>query len=271
MKSIDIDCLIGEVFCKFIDYAIEKSDSFMLARNNDCKVNYNRILESIIKEEKDLKQKGFLDKKNSKRICDEKDYCEKIKNDYCNSILNMLHPYEIRRRDYAVMWPLNVNSHPDSLFEFFDSINQPYNREDYLFHSIFLFKACKETGDIIKNVSTKMKDWDEPTHPKDLSFFKNGNCWLATCIHENMVFIILDNYEEYGFLEKMGIIFHEYDVDWNNDNLLTEEFFFESEPEREKDEDEDEGMDAETLREYIRNNQPETPVFAKYLKELGLQ
>ncbi|MCT1905452.1 MULTISPECIES: stage III sporulation protein AH [Oceanobacillus] len=49
---------------------------------------------------------------------------------------------------------------------------------------------------IIKEKVTSLYEWEMPEHPEDLSFFKNGEVWLATTSHEEECYIFPGSEEE---------------------------------------------------------------------------
>lgn len=72
-----------------------------------------------------------------------------------------------------------------------------------MFEIIFL-----KTNEKVKNylLSNKnMYNWLHPYYPEDLSFFKNGYCWLSTVSHEQECFINC-NEKEFVELKEIGLI-----------------------------------------------------------------
>ncbi len=52
-------------------------------------------------------------------------------------------------------------------------------------------------------------NWINPDYPEDISFFKNGYCWLYSVAHEEMCDIYCESNEEYEYLKSIGIEFFE--------------------------------------------------------------
>lgn len=49
--------------------------------------------------------------------------------------------------------------------------------------------------------------WLNPKYPEDISFFKNGYCWLYSVTHEKICNIYCENEQEYEYLKSIGIKF----------------------------------------------------------------
>lgn len=92
--------------------------------------------------------------------------------------------------------------------------NQRYGLEekdppgyDELFEVFFL-----KTNQLVKDyilTNRNLYQWLNPKYPEDISFFKNGYCWLYSVVHEEMCEIYCDNIKEYEYLKSLGIKFVE--------------------------------------------------------------
>lgn len=51
--------------------------------------------------------------------------------------------------------------------------------------------------------------WLNPKYPEDISFFKDGYCWLRSVSHEEICDIYCENEEEYEYLKSIGLRFLE--------------------------------------------------------------
>ena len=51
--------------------------------------------------------------------------------------------------------------------------------------------------------------WDFPDYPTDISFFKDGICWLNSITHEEICDIYVESEEEFNYLKSIGIVFLE--------------------------------------------------------------
>ncbi|KNE19368.1 hypothetical protein [Virgibacillus pantothenticus] len=60
------------------------------------------------------------------------------------------------------------------------------------------------TQDFIKNNVDSLYSWEQPELPEDLSFFKNGEVWLATSSHENECYIFPTNQNEIDNLQNIN-------------------------------------------------------------------
>jgi hypothetical protein len=47
--------------------------------------------------------------------------------------------------------------------------------------------------------------WDFPNYPTDISFFKDGVCWLNSITHEEICNICVESEEEFDYLRSIGI------------------------------------------------------------------
>lgn len=78
---------------------------------------------------------------------------------------------------------------------------------DELFEVLFL-----KTNQSVKEYMLTNKNlyqWLNPKYPEDISFFKNGYCWLYSVAHEEMCEIYCENIKEYEYLKSLGIKFFE--------------------------------------------------------------
>ncbi len=73
---------------------------------------------------------------------------------------------------------------------------------------ILFFKSSKEVKDYLL-CNKNLYNWLNPQYPEDISFFKNGYCWLYSVAHEEMCDIYCESNEEYEYLKSMGIEFFE--------------------------------------------------------------
>jgi len=90
--------------------------------------------------------------------------------------------------------------------------NCGYNEEDPagyedLFEVIF-FKTNNELKKYMLS-NTNLYKWLNPYYLEDVSFFKDGYCWLSSVAHENICAIFCENEEEYNYLKSIGIEFFE--------------------------------------------------------------
>ncbi len=78
---------------------------------------------------------------------------------------------------------------------------------DELFEVIFLKTVPELKEYVLENQD--LYAWLNPKYLEDISFFKNGYCWLYSIAHEKMCMIFCENEEEYIYLKSIGIEFAE--------------------------------------------------------------
>ncbi len=61
---------------------------------------------------------------------------------------------------------------------------------------VYYFKADEHAKTILKNMADSLFEFEMPSLPEDLSFFKNGEVWMATSSHEKQCFIYPQNQDE---------------------------------------------------------------------------
>lgn len=158
----------NEKYERLIKYAFQKSDAIMFVFRKDGFSN-----QQILKLEKtsnDLKTKF-------------KDYILKIRNG-----------------SYWVFTKVGYSQLGISSSEFKDPSNF-----DKLFKVLF-YKTNKELEEYVLS-NSNLYSWLNPDYPEDISFFKNGYCWLYSVAHEEMCDIYCENEEEYNYLKSIGIEF----------------------------------------------------------------
>lgn len=196
--------LHDDVYRRFIDYALNKSDSFMLVVRKH-KVNVNQINDEAFFQyykryfsDEQIKQ---MIKKNHIEI---ERMEEQAKEFYkTEEFLLKMNPYLIKKRHNA-NWPSG-------------NVIIPNGDEDF---EVLLYRVCKE----IKNYLLEVKniyDWFYPSYPEDLSFFKNNICWFSSCSHERRSFIYAHSLDEEQIYKSMGIFF--YSIEKTN-NIYKEDY-----------------------------------------------
>lgn len=73
---------------------------------------------------------------------------------------------------------------------------------------IALYKATDEIKEYLLS-NKEIYKWHYPKYPTDVSFFKNGKCWMHTIAHEEMLQIYYETEEEFNYLKSIGIKFLE--------------------------------------------------------------
>lgn len=77
------------------------------------------------------------------------------------------------------------------------------------FDDLFEVRYYKLTSNTQKYLLTNdsMYNWLNPKYPEDISFFKNGYCWLYSVSHEHICDIYCEDEEEYEYLKSIGVEF----------------------------------------------------------------
>jgi len=76
-----------------------------------------------------------------------------------------------------------------------------------LFDIYFLSTKSKIKEYLLKNKN--FYNWLNPKYPEDISFFKNGYCWLYSVSHEQFIEIYCEKEEEYLLFRQIGLEFEE--------------------------------------------------------------
>lgn len=162
----------GKAYKDLIDYAFKKCDAAMFVIRKDMYINKHRIDNQSLNELKNLK--NFIETDSGENI--------------------------IKKRTGNYWVYSKVGNAQVGISEF----NDPEGYED--FFEIFFIK----TSDKLKKYLLSNNDlynWLHTKYPEDVSFFKNGYCWLYSVAHEELCYIYCENKEEYEYLKSIGIEF----------------------------------------------------------------
>ena len=196
----DID---DEVYQRFIEYALAKSDAVMLVTIQDEPATF--FYEDHIKKAKQILPSFVPDRQTIQRLKREEltsRHDAEIFRKSCKPFLKMIEPWRMKQRHNPI-WPST------------EIISAPYD------YDINLYLSEKEIEGYLMKPGGYLK-WRYPYYPEDLSFFKDNYCWAYANSHEEYVEIIPENEEEYQKFLDMGIEFdNEYDAG------KKEELFFE--------------------------------------------
>ncbi|MCB8818852.1 hypothetical protein [Desulfosporosinus shakirovi] len=177
---------------KLIDYALGKSDAFMLvtARQEsyadlknfkysflgreefENEMHYQRYLKSCEKIQEEMLGRAQIFEKSTKP------YLEKLQ------------PYLIKVRNKPEEWPSTMCG--DDSKEIHVDINT--------------YKVCREVRSYLLEPAG-LFHWLRPFFPEDLCFFKDGYCWLSSSAHESFAEIYIDNEDEVESLKTLGLKF----------------------------------------------------------------
>ena len=115
-----------------------------------------------------------------------------------------LRTYKIKKR-YNPIWP-NTRS-----------LNQFEHQ-----YKIVFYRAEPASLDYLL-LCSGLLDWEYPSYPMDLCFFKDGYCWFYTTPHEEYGYIYLEDENEMKILENLGVEFEYYDK-LDNPDLFYEDY-----------------------------------------------
>lgn len=108
-------------------------------------------------------------------------------------------------------------------------VNDKIKEDLYKYNNQYIFDICfyKNSDEIkrflIESVDSLYK-FNPPYLPEDISFFKEGHCWLKTVTHENMCVINIESKEEYDNLTNIGIKMEDYNEKYVNGDMWYEEY-----------------------------------------------
>jgi len=203
------------VYEKLIDYALAKSDAFMLITSRQMTLRQLKetgFKFSLAKQadfENEMKYKEYLN--NFKEFEKEILVREQIFEESAEPFLQRLRPYLIKERHKPTEWPsTKFCSDSDSDKTKFD---------------INVYKVCKQVRRYLMEPNG-LFHWIYPYFPEDLCFFKDGYCWLSTSAHERDAEIYTNNEDEVQVLKNLGLKFKykEQDIKMFHEEYHTERF-----------------------------------------------
>lgn len=197
--------LKSDKYNRFIDFAVSKSDAFMLVtyRDNDnVELMFNEptvemqlsedILRMISKANNEAKKRKY------KEITIFKERTEPF--------LARLEPYLVKKRNSPTEWP---------------GIKVVLN--EYTKVEISVYKVRNEVKSYLLEPRS-LFNWKYPYFPDDLSFFKDGYCWFASVAHEGYACMFTNIYDDITFLKKLGISFKVTECDYDVESLFYEDY-----------------------------------------------
>lgn len=197
--------ITGDSYYELIDYAMSKSDAFMLVvyrYSEDIESVYevpdrsmfedDEIYEAMVKWYERSKKEAYIQMN--------------IFNSNTKQFISELDNYLISKRNVPTKWPgIEVVFSDDTKVD------------------IYVYRICHELRALLLKPKELFK-WKYPYFPDDLSFFKNGYCWFFTVAHENYSFMFVESDEEIRILERMGINFKVEKYDGDETSLFYEEY-----------------------------------------------
>ncbi|MCO1604737.1 hypothetical protein [Desulfosporosinus nitroreducens] len=179
------------VYEKLIDYALSKSDAFMLVlrRQFDCDINdFEFILLKQEEFENQMQYQKYLkscEKSQKEMLIRAQIYKERKK-----PFLLKLQPYLIKVRHKPEEWPSTMCG----------------DRSNKINFDINLYKVCREVRAHLLEPEG-LFHWIYPYFPEDLCFFNDGYCWLSTSAHEGDAEIYTNNKDDVQVLKDLGLKF----------------------------------------------------------------
>lgn len=192
--------LKGSIYKKFIDYAIKKSDAFMLVtRRHRVRASVPKMPNWINNGIETEFLKKCKEKLNSDRIMFKKS---------TETFSKEIEPFLIKKRHDPV-WPGT-------------QVLSPIGNESNF--DICIYQSCEEVKPYLLRVE-HLFQWMYPYYPEDLCFFKDNKCWFYACSHEERSYILADSKDEVKAFEDMGIVFFdEYDEEYETNGRFIEEY-----------------------------------------------
>lgn len=167
----------NEKYQKLIKYAFQRSDAIMFVIRKGILSNSERYkMEKKMEIIKRKLSKSFLKQRNGSHW-----------------VFTRVGYKEMAKDGYVIP---GYNDPPD-----FDN-----------FFEILFYKTDEEVEKYILT-NKSLYNWLEPKYPEDISFFKDGYCWLYSVAHEDLCEIYCDSSKEYEYLKSIGIDF------WKNEYI----------------------------------------------------
>ncbi len=176
-KKKIINCY-SENFLKEI-YEKQKDNSLIFDENYKNKFEINNSLDSKIFEE--------LKKENRERLIKE----------------------TINKIMYYHMIELWLNKHKKDIVHKKEDFYYDYMKQEKMsYGTIYILRLSSEMKEDLLN-KRSLYSWCFPLSVEDISFFKDGYCWLYSVAHEEICEIYCEDKEEYEYLKSIGIEFWE--------------------------------------------------------------
>lgn len=228
-----------EIYRKLIEYACKECDTVLMVIRYDMMMSniarFDKICELTNLEENDvLKEYKENGAKNIASIIKKTELKEQLNEEIIKTIIN---GYEKIKKEYITkkrtMEKIKDNLKEDlilerhnpewcgnaSWFEPFyistSSIEEKIQIE-YKHKGEYIYNICfYKTSDNVKEFllqQDRLYKFLPPNLPEDISFFRNGKCWLETVSHERIGRIYTKDEEEIKYLKQIGLKFEEYEI-----------------------------------------------------------
>lgn len=179
------------VYERLIDYALAKSDAFMLVTSR----HYSDLkdFEFTINKQDDFENEmQYQDYLNSFENFKKKIFLDaQIFEESTKPFLQKLQPYLVKERHKPEEWP---------------STKCGENNSDKIHFDINVYKVCKQVRRYLLEPKG-LFHWIHPYFPEDLCFFKDGFCWISTSAHERKAEIYTKEEDDTKVLKNLGLKF----------------------------------------------------------------
>lgn len=180
----------GKAYEKLICYAMENSDAVMLV-SVDMPSAIETAEQRKVKSQKIVPLFEVTDEimENWRGVEQRSRQDATVFEEKCQPFLKELFPFLIKQR-HDTQWPSTQIL----------SCNSAY--------TISVYRVCDQLYPLLLEPSSYLS-WRYPRYPEDLSFFKNGRCWLYASSHEGYIEFLPRTKEEYDFVCSLGIVIDE--------------------------------------------------------------
>lgn len=114
------------------------------------------------------------------------------------SVLKALEPYLVK----------TIVIHDDNMDEAAQMRNMYHSSTFYTAGTYYIYRCCKESGNLLKQMANRLSDWIYPSLPEDLCFLKEGGGdYLYSVVHEQMYGIDVDEEEAIDLMEQISGLF----------------------------------------------------------------
>ena len=214
----------GKTYVKLMQYIWTECDIVSLRKRYDQHSDINsRILNIILKNERYSVQDivnnysdEFLNIINNKFLYDK----DIFNDDFCTMYGNDLEDIDKQYRKIALSNCIGYAYYNEVVRQWLNKYkrNIIYQKECIYDDIIPNKKIHQDTTYFLKLTEPLKKEildinaiytWCFPLMLEDISFYKDGYCWLDSVAHEELCFIYCKNEEEYEYLKSIGIEFVE--------------------------------------------------------------
>ena len=187
----------GETYKKFIQYALQTSDAFMLVTFRYLKPSVFSMKERIAQYKKSFPNIALTEEliTHFRQKEDEDRQWQLLLEQKVPSVLGAFSPFLLKQRHNPV-WPCTTAFPPPNIQ-----------------YDINIYRADMAAVPLLCALDNYV-GWRHPNFPEDLCFFRNNRCWTLGCSHEEFINVSPKDYREYLALREMGInFFDDFSID----------------------------------------------------------